>query len=128
MLTMRSNLVVQGTGRDFFDVFDFGPILMQDQNHPLYSTDRNLVDRLLAKSSPNDSDLVDLARLLNRYEGFPGAENLQMDMAKALKLWRMTRDQLNSRTREIWSNGFRPGNNVEEVVGSGFDTSENSGT
>ncbi len=101
---------------------------MQDQNHPLYSIDRDLVDRLLAKMSPNDEDLVDLARLLNRYEGFPGAEDLQTDMAKALKMWGMNRDQLNSKTCKIWTSGFRPGQNGEEAVGSGFDTSENPET
>ncbi len=101
---------------------------MQNQNHPLYPVDRELVDRLLAKDSPAEEDLVDLARLLNRYEGFPGAENLQVDMAKALNLWGMTREQLNISARELWSKGYRPGKNIDEAVGSGFDTSENDGT
>ena len=122
---MGSNLVALGFICDYFHSFDVGSRLMKDQNHPLYSIDRDIVDRLLAKVSPNEEDLVDLARLFNRYEGFPGAENLQTDMEKALKLWGISRDQLNSKTREIWSNGYRPGQNVEEAVGSGFDTSEN---
>ena len=88
--------------------------------------DRDLVDRLLAKTSPGEEDLVDLARLFKRYEGFPGVENLKVDLAKTLKLWGITRDQLNSKTSEIWSNGYRPGQNVNEVLGAGFDASENS--
>ena len=99
---------------------------MQDQNHPLYSIDSDLVDRLLAKASPDKEDLINLARLLNRYEGFPGADNLQTDMKKILNLWKMSRDELNSATREIWAKGYRPGQNTEETVGSGFDTSENT--
>ncbi|KGG12645.1 MULTISPECIES: DUF3288 family protein [Prochlorococcus] len=99
---------------------------MKDQNHPLYSIDRELVDRLLSKLSPTDEDLVDLARLFSRYSDFPGAETLQKDMTKTLKLWGMDRDQLNSKTREIWAKGYRPGKNIDNTVGSGFDTSEKS--
>ena len=99
---------------------------MEGQNHPLYLTDRDHVNRLLAKEIPVDRDLIDIARLLMRYEGFPGASDIKMDMLKALKLWGLTKEQLNSRTKEIWSKGFRPGNDSEENVGSGFDTSDNN--
>ena len=96
-----------------------------EQNHPLYITDRDLINRLLGKTIPEDEDFIDLARLLIRYEGFPGANDLQIDMAKLLDLWGITRKQLNSKTNEIWSNGYRPGASKDEVVGSGFDTSDN---
>ena len=58
---------------------------MEGQNHPLYLMDRDHVNRLLAKEVPNDEDLIDIARLFIRYEGFPGAKDLQMDMKKILK-------------------------------------------
>ena len=99
---------------------------MEGQNHPLYLIDRDHINRLLAKETPVDQDLIDIARLLMRYEGFPGAKDIQMDMLKTLKLWGLTKEQLNSRTKEIWSKGFRPGNDSEENVGSGFDTSDNN--
>ena len=101
---------------------------MKEQNHPLYSIDRDHIDRLLAKEKPEDGDIVDLARLFSRYEGFPGALDLQNDMTKALKLWGLSRESLNVRARTIWQGGFRPGRKVDDVVGSGFDTedSENS--
>ncbi len=97
---------------------------MKEQNHPLYNIDRENIDRLLAKHSPEDSDLVDLARLLNRYDGFPGASDLHADMEKILKFWEISREQLNDRAREIWEGGFRPGRQVDDVLGSGFDTSD----
>ena len=50
---------------------------MDDQSHPLYATDRETVDRLLAAQEPSDEHLVDAARLLMRYEGFPGASDLK---------------------------------------------------
>ncbi len=98
----------------------------QEQNHPLYGTDRDHVDRLLAKDPPGDEDVVNLARLLNRYEGFYGALDLQEDMEKILKLWGLSRQMLNDKARLIWKKGYRPGGNSENTVGSGFDTSDNS--
>ncbi len=97
---------------------------MKDQSHPLYSVDRDNVDRLLAKDSPEDADVVDLARLLLRYEGFPGASDLQSDMAKIMKLWGFSRETLNAKARLVWNDGYVPGRKADEVVGSGFDTSD----
>ena len=53
---------------------------MKEQNHTLYSIDRDHIDRLLAQEKPVDKDLIDLARLLIRYEAFPGAFDLKEDM------------------------------------------------
>ena len=95
-----------------------------DQSHPLYSIDRDHVDRMLAKTSPEDRDLVDLARLFIRYEGFPGAADLHSDMIKTLNLWGISLDELNSKVKELWSLGYLPGQAADESVGSGFDTSD----
>ena len=95
------------------------------QVHPLYATDRDLVDRLLATEAPADADLVELGRLLMRYEGFPGALDLQEDLQKTLRLWGLSREQLHQRTRAIWAGGYRPGAEAApQAVGSGFDTSD----
>ena len=100
------------------------PHSIKDQNHPLYASDRDLVDRLLGKDAPSDLDVVDLARLIIRYEGFPGASDLHDDMSKILKFWGITREVLYAKARCIWEGGFRPGSNPSEVVGSGFDTED----
>jgi hypothetical protein len=103
---------------------------MDQQNHPLHGTDRAHVDRLLAVETPGDADLVDAARLLTRYEDFPGAPDLRDDLAKVLRLWGLDLTQLQGRTRALWSAGFRPAGlaRVSEGVGSGFDTaSEEAG-
>ena len=96
------------------------------QNHPLYAIDRDHIDRLLSRDQPQDADLVELARLLIRYDGFPGADDLREDMERLLSLWSLSRDALNNKTRALWSAGFRPGMAEADAVGSGFDTSENS--
>ena len=98
---------------------------VKEQIHPLYSIDRESVDRLLVKDIPSEADLVDLGRLLIRYEGFPGATDLKDDMTKILKQWELTRDQLNVKSRKIWENDFRPGKQMDNSLGSGFDTSDN---
>ena len=97
------------------------------QNHPLYSTDRENLDRLIGINSPASIDFVELARLLIRYQDFNGAEDLNSDMEKLLKKWDLNRDKLEEITKKIWSEGFRPtSSSSPENVGSGFDTSDSS--
>ena len=97
------------------------------QNHPLYSTDREKIDRLCSIDSPESMDFVELARLLIRYQDFKGAEDLNSDMEKLLKKWCINRNKLDAITRKIWSEGFRPtSSSSTEDVGSGFDTSDSS--
>ena len=97
------------------------------QNHPLYSTDRQNLDRLIGIDSPNTIDYVELARLIIRYQDFKGAEDLNSDMDKLLKKWNLNRDKLEEITRKIWSDGFRPtSSSSPDNVGSGFDTSDSS--
>jgi len=91
-----------------------------------------VIDGLLAVQTPGEAQLVDAARLLMRYEGFPGAHDLQEDLAKVLRLWGLSREELHGRTREIWASGwaagFRPGPvGGAEAVGSGFDTADAEG-
>jgi hypothetical protein len=95
------------------------------QSHPLYSLDRATVDRLLAAQSPEDADLIDAARLLSRYRGFPGAFDLQDDLERAIRLWGLSADGLQARARALWQGGYRVGGkgNTVEPVGSGFDAS-----
>ena len=97
------------------------------QNHPLYSTDREKLDRLCSIDSPESMDFVELARLLIRYQDFNGAEDLNSDMEKLLKKWSINRNKLEEITRKIWSKGFHPtSSSSTEDVGSGFDTSDSS--
>jgi len=93
------------------------------QNHPMYGTDRRIVDRLLAASSPSEADITDCARLLMRYLGFPGARDIQQDLARSLANWRMDTDQLYRQARKIWSSGWRPQVHADQEVGSGADVS-----
>ena len=97
----------------------------EGQNHPLYSVDRQNLDRLIAIDSPNSIDFVELARLLIRYQDFKGADDLNSDMQKLLKKWNINREKLEEITRKIWSEGFRPSSSSSpDNVGSGFDTSD----
>ena len=97
------------------------------QNHPLYSTDREKLDRLCVIDSPTSNDFVELARLLIRYHDFKGANDLKSDMEKLLKKWDISRQDLEKTTRKIWSDGFRPmSSSGQDNVGSGFDTSDSS--
>ena len=97
--------------------------MSNEQTHPLHATDKNIIDSLITKEKPVDLDLVNLARLINRYNNFPGEIEIKNDIEKILKFWKITQNDLFSKTKIIWSKSFRPSNTNKDLVGSGFDTS-----
>ena len=97
---------------------------MEAQSHPLYSIDRDHLNRLLSVNSPKEEDLVEIARLFIRYEDFPGAKDLKSDMLKILNLWGITKEDLNQKTRDIWIKGYKSVTDSDEMLGSSFDTSD----
>ena len=97
--------------------------MSNEQTHPLHTIDKNIIDSLITKEKPDDLDYINLARLINRYAGFPGEIEMKNDIEKILKFWNISQDELFSITRNIWSNNFRPSNTNKDLVGSGFDTS-----
>tara|TARA_Y100001968_G_scaffold115479_1_gene104818 strand:- start:129 stop:425 length:297 start_codon:yes stop_codon:yes gene_type:complete len=97
--------------------------MSNEQTHPLHQTDKNIIDSLIVKENPQDSDFINLARLIIRYSNFPGEIEIKNDIQKILKFWKITQDELYSKTRNLWSNNFRPSNTNKDLVGSGFDTS-----
>ena len=97
--------------------------MSNEQTHPLHTTDKKIIDSLISKKRPEDFDLINLARLINRYDNFPGEIEIKEDIEKTLKFWNLSRDNLFSMTRNLWSNNFRPSNTTKDLVGSGFDTS-----
>ncbi|EGK85691.1 DUF3288 family protein [Microcoleus vaginatus PCC 9802] len=76
----------------------------QDQQHPQYKRDRASVNTLLA-SEANDYNLSELARLIIRYRGFPGARDIQADLKKVLQKWHYTEESLYEQTRKIHAKG-----------------------
>ncbi len=97
--------------------------MSNEQTHPLRTTDKIIIDSLITKEKPDDLDFINLARLLNRYTNFPGETEIKNDIEKILKFWKITKNELFSKTKNIWSKSFRPPNRNKDLVGSGFDTS-----
>lgn len=73
---------------------------LQEQKHPRYTIDRGIVDVLL-KEKPSDYNLVELARLIIGYRGFPGAKDIQRDLLAILELWGYSEESLFEQTRQI---------------------------
>ena len=94
-----------------------------EQTHPLNATDKKIIDSLITKKIPEDYDLINLARLINRYDDFPGEIEMKKDIKKILNFWNITQDNLFLKTKKLWRNSFRPSNTTKDLVGSGFDTS-----
>ena len=67
--------------------------------------------------------MINLARLIKRYQNFIGEKDLKADLEKILAFWKISEESLFSKTRMIWSNDFIPNNRSDDLVGSGFDTS-----
>ena len=97
--------------------------MSNDQTHPLHSLDKNIIDSLITTEKPEDLDFINLARLINRYNNFPGEVEIKNDIEKTLKFWKITKNELFSKSKKIWSESFRPSNTNKNLVGSGFDTS-----
>ncbi len=76
----------------------------KDQQHPQWNSDRQVAIRLLQEDT-SDYNLAELARLLIRYAGFPGARDIQADLQKALQRWQLTEASLFEKTRQIHSTG-----------------------
>lgn len=76
----------------------------KDQQHPLYNRDYPLVNSLL-NQQPTNYNLAELARLKIRYQGFPGARDIQQHLDKILQQWGLTEAQLYERTRQIHDSG-----------------------
>tara|TARA_B100000963_G_C22064847_1_gene425461 strand:- start:199 stop:495 length:297 start_codon:yes stop_codon:yes gene_type:complete len=94
-----------------------------EQTHPLHDLDKSIIDSLIVKEEPEDLDLINLARLINRYRSFPGELDIKNDLKKILRFWKISEEILFSKTRSIWINDFRPTNAPKDLIGSGFDTS-----
>ena len=98
--------------------------MSNDQTHPLHSVDKNIIDSLITTEKPEDLDFINLARLINRYNNFPGEVEIKNDLEKILKFWKITKNDLFSITKNIWAKSFRPINTNKDLVGSGFDTTD----
>ena len=97
--------------------------MSSEQTHPLHATDKKIVDFLITKEKPEEIDFINLARLINRYRNFPGEIEIKNDIEKILKFWKISKNELFSKTKNIWSKSFKPSNTNKDLVGSGFDTS-----
>ena len=108
------------------------------QIHPLYAIDRDQVDAVLAhQGEPGPMHLTLIGGLISRYQDFPGAEDLKEDLEKCLRLWGLSRDELNIKTRKIWASGWRPGaspgrdpkvlSDSLSTIGSGTDLEDREG-
>ncbi|MBE9078552.1 DUF3288 family protein [Romeria aff. gracilis LEGE 07310] len=72
----------------------------KEQQHPQYKKDRDTANGLLA-AEPTDFNRAELARMRIRYDGFPGARDIQADLDKVLERWNLTEAELFEQTRQI---------------------------
>lgn len=71
------------------------------QRHPQEKIDRVIIDRLLESDPQEPMALAELARLRIRYRGFPGAADIQANLARLLVKWQLTEEELFTKTRKL---------------------------
>lgn len=91
--------------------------------HPLDKEDRVIIEGLLATAEPSSLDIVQAARLVQRYKDSLLSSDLYIKLQQAIERWGMTIEQLFDRSRSIWMSGWRPtrDNAAPSEVGSGAD-------
>lgn len=72
----------------------------RDRQHPREAKDSIVINNLL-QGEPSDYNLAELARLIVRYQGFPGARNIQQNLKEILQNWQLTEEDLYQKTRVI---------------------------
>ena len=102
-------LSIRRSVSSFLALLPAGKKLMAEdiqQTHPLYASDRDILDSLLGfEGAPGADQLTAAARLATRYGEFPGADDIKSDLEKVVAGWGLTRDTLNLQCREIWTSG-----------------------
>ena len=73
----------------------------QTKLHPQYWKERGVTNELMSKDVPEDKDLAELARQLIRFNGFPGAHDIQRDLQSLLDKWGYTKESLFDHTRNL---------------------------
>ena len=65
-------------------------LMSNEQTHPLHATDKLILDSLISKENPEDNDFINLARLINRYNNFPGEDEIKKDIEKIVLFWKFS--------------------------------------
>ncbi|BAZ06483.1 DUF3288 family protein [Calothrix sp. NIES-3974] len=76
----------------------------KEQQHPQYSQDSIAVASLF-QEGPTDLNLAELARLRIRYQGFPGARDIQAKLDQIMEMWELNEEELFQKTRAIHEAG-----------------------
>lgn len=76
-----------------------------DQQHPQHASDRALLSQIMGDGSMTEFNLAEIARLRIRYEGFPGARDIQADLDAMLERWQLSEGELMAKARAIHQAG-----------------------
>ena len=68
--------------------------------HPQYKKDREMLNQIMAGGA-SSAMMAELGRLRVRYDGFPGARDIQRDMDKVLEQWGISEAELFEKTRAL---------------------------
>jgi hypothetical protein len=71
-----------------------------EQKHPQENQDRAIIERI-SQEGKSDYNLAELARLIIRYNNFPGARDIQSKLKSLLQEWNLTEETLFTISRQL---------------------------
>lgn len=77
---------------------------MKEPQHPQEKSDRQILTKILQEEATSEN-LTEVARLLIRYQNFPGARGVHQDLQTILQTWGLTQETLYAKTRQIYASG-----------------------
>jgi hypothetical protein len=77
---------------------------MSEQQHPQEQSDRQILEQI-TEGIPTPENLAEVARLLIRYQNFPGAQGVQEKLATIMQQWDLNKEALFAQTRKLYSDG-----------------------
>ncbi len=77
---------------------------MEDLQHPQAQTDGKIIAQILGEEATPEH-LATIARLIIRYENFPGVREIQQQLQQILQQWGLTKESLFAQTRQLYSEG-----------------------
>jgi hypothetical protein len=77
---------------------------MAELQHPQAQTDGEIIAQIVGEQ-PTPDNLATIARLMIRYENFPGARDIQQQLQQILQQWGLSKETLFEQTRQLYSEG-----------------------
>lgn len=79
-------------------------IMTEELQHPQAHLDGEIISQILGEEATPEN-LATVARLIIRYENFPGAREIKQSLNQILEQWGLDQESLFATTRQLYAEG-----------------------